>query len=136
MAKPLRDTIDITDFDMYRPCIHCGSPECDPDQMELWVGHLVSCHGYTVVKDTPASRDGSRPRTITLNLVGWPENVRFKANARVIVRAGVHQRELVGRKGTVVGWIPSTAQFAVSFSEQPTFGIMEPADLIAAPSSM
>lgn len=80
MAKPLRDTNDITDFDMYRPCIHCGSPECDPDQMELWVGHLVSCHGYKVVKDTPASRDGSRPRTITLNLVGWPENVRFKAN--------------------------------------------------------
>ena len=132
MARPLRDTIEITDFDMHRPCVHCGSSECDPDQMEIWVSHLVSCHGYKVATDVPASRDGSRPRTITLHLIGWSEHARFKANQRVIVRAGVHQREFVGRKGTVVGWIPSTAQFAVSFSEQPTYGIMEPADLIAA----
>ena len=135
MAKPLRDTIDITDFDMYRPCIHCGSPECDPDQMELWVAHLVSCHGYKVIQDVPASRDGARPRTVTLNLVGWSETVRFKANERVIVRAGVLQRELVGRKGTVVGWDPSTAQFTVSFSERPNYSVMEAGDLIASPAS-
>ncbi len=51
MANPLRDTLEITEWDMHRPCTLCGSAECDPDEMDLWVTHLVTWHGYKVVED-------------------------------------------------------------------------------------
>ena len=129
MAQPLRDNVEITNFDIHRPCTFCGSADCDPDEMDIWVTHMATWHGYKVVEDTPASRDGERPRKIKLQLVGWSEHARFKANQHVTVRAGVQQRDFVGRKGTVVGYNPSTAQFAVSFAENPTYGVMEPGDL-------
>jgi hypothetical protein len=129
MAQPLPDTLDISDFDMHRPCEFCGSAECDPDEMDVWVTHMVTWHGYTILKDTPGDSKGERPRVITLKQVGWSEHARFQANQRVSVKAGVMQREFAHRKGTVVGYNPSTSEFAVSFSEKPSLGVLLPADL-------
>jgi len=129
MAQPLRESLEITDFDMHRPCEFCGSAECDPDEMDVWVKHLVAWHGYTLTKDTPGDAKGERPRVITLKQVGWSEHARFKANQRVTVKAGVMQREYAHRKGTVVGYNPATSEFAVSFSEKPILGLLMPGDL-------
>ena len=129
MATPLRENVDLTEWDMHRPCGFCGSADCDPDEMDVWVTHMVTWHGYKVVKDTPGSRDGERPRTVKLELVGWSEHAHFQANQRVTVRPGVQQRDLVGRHATVVGYNPSTAQFAVTFSEKPAYAVLEPKDL-------
>jgi hypothetical protein len=97
--------------------------------MDLWLTHMVTWHGYKVTKDLPGSPDGSRPRTIELVLVGWSEHAYFSANQRVVVRPGVLHRELVGRHGTVVGYNPSTAEFAVTFVEKPTCALLDPKDL-------
>jgi hypothetical protein len=125
----LRDTVELTEWDMHRPCVFCGSPDCDPDDMETWVSHMATWHGYKVTENVPASPKGDVPRTVRMKLVGWSEHTHFAANQQVRVKAGVQQRALVGRQGTVVGWNPSTAQYAVSFAEEPTVGILEPTDL-------
>ena len=129
MVTPLRDKMEISEWDMHHPCVFCGSPDCDPDEIDLWVTHMVTWHGYKVEKDVPGSRDGARPRTVFLSLVGWTEHAHFQANQRVTIRPGVGARELVGRHGTVVGYNPSTAEFAVTFAEQPTYAVLEPKDL-------
>jgi hypothetical protein len=129
MATPLREKVDITEWDMHRPCTFCGSPDCDPDEMDVWVTHMVTWHGYTVEKDIPGKADGSTPRTVRLQLVGWSEHAYFQANQRVTIRPGVTNRDLVGRHGTVVGYNPSTAEFAVTFSEKPTCAVLDPKDL-------
>jgi hypothetical protein len=129
MSNPLRETIEITDWDLHRPCTLCGSADCDPDEMDQWVTHMVSCHGYKVTDDVPAPRNGDKPRTIRLQQVGWSPHARFAANQRVNVRAGAYQREYAGRRGTVVGWNPSTSEFAVTFADKPTCGLLLPADL-------
>ncbi len=77
------------------------------------------------------SRNGDRARTIRLQQVGWSPHAKFAPNARVNVRAGVHQREYASRRGTVVGWNPSTSEFAVTFNEKPTCGVLLPGDLEA-----
>jgi hypothetical protein len=97
--------------------------------MDVWVTHMVTWHGYKAVSDTPGTRDGSRPRTVQLELVGWSEHAHFSANQRVTVRPGVFQRDLVGRSATVVGYNPSTAEFAVSFADNPTYAVLDPKDL-------
>jgi hypothetical protein len=129
MATPLREKLDISEWDMHRPCRFCGSPDCDPDEMDIWVTHMVTWHGYSVVGETPGTADGSTARTVHLQLVGWSEHAHFHANQRVTVRPGVINRELVGRHGTVVGYNPSTAEFAVTFSEKPTYAVLDPKDL-------
>lgn len=131
MATPLRDTIEITEWDMHRPCPYCGSAECDPDEMDVWVTHMVTWHGYKVVGETPGSADGERPRTARLQQVGWSPHAKFAANQRVTVKAAAYQREFAGRRGTVVGWNPSTAEFAVTFAEQPACGVLSPGELDA-----
>ena len=135
MAQPLRDTIEISDFDMHRPCGFCGSAECDPDEMDVWVTHMVTWHGYKVVSDTPGDRKGERPRIIALKQVGWSEHARFQANQRVTVKAGVMRREYAHRHGTVVGYNPATSEFAVAFTEKPTLGVLLPADLEVSTSA-
>ena len=129
MASLLRETLEISEFDMHRPCTFCGSAECDPDEMDLWITHLVTWHGYTVAEDRAASGDGAEPRTVKLQQVGWSPHAKFAANQRVNVRAGAYQREFAGRRGMVVGWNPSTSEFAVSFAEKPNSGLLLPADL-------
>jgi hypothetical protein len=129
MATPLRETIEISDSDMHRPCMFCGSAECDPDEMDIWVTHLVTWHGYKVAEDVPGSANGERPRTIRLQQVGWSPHAKFAANQRVHVKAAAFQREYAGRRGTVVGWNPATAEFAVTFTDKPTSGLLLPADL-------
>jgi hypothetical protein len=129
MAGILRETLEITEFDMHRPCTFCGSAECDPDEMDVWVTHLVTWHGYTVAEDKPASEDGEQPRTVKLQQVGWSPHAKFAANQRVSVRHGAFQREFAGRRGMVVGWNPSTSEFAVAFPEKPNCGVLLPADL-------
>ena len=131
MAQPLRDSIEISEWDMHRPCVFCGSPECDPDEMDLWITHMVTWHGYKVDQDTPADPKGNAPRTVKMRLVGWSTHARFAANQRVTVRAAVLQREFAHRHGTVVGYNPSTSEFAVTFSDTPTYGVLLPADLEA-----
>jgi len=135
MANPLRDTIEISDSDMHRPCTFCGGPECDPDEMDLWVTHLATWHGYKVTEDKPGSANGERPRTIQLQQVGWSPHARFAANQRVNVKAGAFQREYAGRHGMVVGWNPSTSEFAVTFADKPTSGLLLPGDLEVSTSS-
>src|SRR5688500_17712367 len=115
MANPLRDTIEITDWDMHRPCMVCGSAECDPDEMDTGVTHLVTWHGYKVTEDVPASAAGDRPRTVRLQQVGWSPHAKFAANQRVKVKLAAFQRDYAGRRGTLVGWNPATAEFAVTF---------------------
>ena len=129
MASLLRDTLEINEWDMHRPCTFCGSADCDPDEMDVWVTHMVTWHGYTVAEDVAASRDGERPRTIRLQQVGWSPHAKFAANQHVNVRAGAYQREYAGRRGMVVGWNPSTSEFAVTFTEKPSCGLLLPADL-------
>jgi hypothetical protein len=129
MARPLRDKLEITEWDMQHPCRFCGSPDCDPDEMDVWVTHLATWHGYKVIEDVPASRDGEKPRTVKLQQVGWSQHAPFAANQRAIIKPGVQQRELVGRHVTVVGYNPSEGQFAVSFDEPPGYAIVEPKDL-------
>jgi hypothetical protein len=134
MANILRETLEITEFDMHRPCAFCGSAECDPDEMDAWVAHLVTWHGYTVAGDRPASNDGQQPRTVKLQHVGWSPHAKFSANQRVDVRVTAYQREFAGRCGLVVGWNPSTSEFAVSFAEKPNCGLLLPGDLDARTS--
>jgi hypothetical protein len=134
MGNPLRETLEITDWDMHRPCALCGSPECDPDEMDLWVTHLVTWHGYKVTDDTPASSDGERPRTIRMQQVGWSPHAKFAANQAVSVRFGAFDRDYAGRRGIVVGWNPATAEFAVTFAGKPTSGVLLPNDLEALTS--
>jgi hypothetical protein len=129
MASLLRETLEISEFDMHRPCTFCGSAECDPDEMDVWITHLVTWHGYMVAEDRAASDDGAQPRTVKLQQVGWSPHAKFAANQRVNVRAGAYQREFAGRRGMVVGWNPSTSEFAVSFAEKPTSGLLSPGDL-------
>jgi hypothetical protein len=129
MVTPLRDKLVLSEWDMHHPCAFCGSADCDPDEMDLWVTHMVTWHGYKIVKDAPGARDGSRPRTVEMTLVGWSEHAHFSANQRVTIRPGVSVRELVGRHGTVVGYNPSTAEFAVTFAEKPTCAVLNPSDL-------
>ena len=129
MASLLRDTVEISEWDMHRPCTFCGSADCDPDEMDVWVTHMVTWHGYMVAEDVPASRDGERPRTIRLQQVGWSPHAKFAANQRVNVRAAAYQREYAGRRGMVVGWNPSTSEFAVAFTEKPSCGLLLPTDL-------
>ena len=129
MASSLRETLEITEFDMHRPCTFCGSAECDPDEMDVWVTHMVTWHGYTVAEDRPASANGERPRTVKLQQVGWSPHARVAANQKVHVRSAAFQREFAGRRGTVVGWNPSSSEYAVVFPEKPTTGLLLPADL-------
>jgi hypothetical protein len=129
MTEPLRNAIEISEWDMHHPCKFCGSPDCDPDEMDLWVSHMVTWHGYKVVQDVPGSLNGEKPRIIRLELVGWSEHAHFAANQRVTVRAGAQQRDLVGRHATVVGYNPSTAEYAVTFGERPPYAILDPRDL-------
>jgi hypothetical protein len=130
MAITLTDTIQITEWDMHRPCTFCGSAECDPDEMDGWITHLVTWHGYKVAEDVPAAANGEQPRTVRLQQVGWSPHAGFSANQRVTVRAGAFEREYAGRDGIVVGWNPSTSEFAVSFpAGKPTHGVLLPADL-------
>ena len=129
MASSLRETLEITEFDMHRPCTFCGSAECDPDEMDVWVTHMVTWHGYTVAEDRPASANGERPRTVKLQQVGWSPHAKFAANQKVHVRSATFQREFAGRRGTVVGWNPSSSEYAVVFPEKPTTGLLLPADL-------
>ena len=129
MATALRDKIEISEWDMHRPCTFCGSPECDPDEMDGWVTHMVTWHGYTVAKEVAASNDGAQPRKVRLQQVGWSPHARFGPNQRVRVRMGAFQREYAGREGTVVGWNPSTSEFAVTFSEKPSCVVLLPGDL-------
>jgi hypothetical protein len=129
MASTLRDTLEITEYDMHRPCTLCGSAECDPDEMDVWVTHLVTWHGYTVAEERPASADGERPRTVKLQQVGWSPHAKFAANQRVNVRAGAFQHEYAGRRGMVVGWNPSTSEFAIAFAEKPNCGVLLSNDL-------
>jgi hypothetical protein len=129
VQKPLRETLEITHWDMHHPCQYCGSPDCDPDEIDIWVNHLVTVHGYQVVDDIPGDAKGEKPRTVRLKLIGWTEHAKFAANQRVIVRAGVQQRHLVGQHATVVGWNPSTAEFAVSFDSGPDYAVLDPKDL-------
>jgi hypothetical protein len=60
----LHDELKITDFDLHRPCAYCGSAECDPDEMDVWVTHLATWHGYKVTDDKPGDAKGDRPRVI------------------------------------------------------------------------
>ena len=129
MGKPLRDTLEITEWDMHRPCSLCGSAECDPDEMDVWVTHLVTWHGYKVTEEVEASDDGQRPRTIRLKQVGWSQHARFSANQNVVVKVSAYQRDFAGRRGTVVGYNPATSEFAVTFAEKPTCGVLLPGDL-------
>jgi hypothetical protein len=131
MAQPLRETIEISSWDMHRPCAFCGSAECDPDEIDVWVTHMATWHGYKVVKDVPADRNGERPRIVKMQQVGWSPHARFSANQRVQVKAAVLQRQLAHRTGTVVGYNPSTSEFAVSFLEKPGYGVLLPSDLEA-----
>ncbi len=129
MAKPLNATLEITDWEMHRPCAFCGSPECDPDEMDVWVTHMVTWHGYKVMSDTPASRDGERPRIIRMEQIGWSPHARFAANQPVAVRAGAFDRDYAGRRGIVVGWNSATSEFAVTFAGKPATGLLLPNDL-------
>lgn len=132
MGKPLRDTLEITEWDMHRPCTLCGSADCDPDEMDVWVTHLVTWHGYKVSEDVAESRDGERPRTIRLQQVGWSPHARFAPNQSVNVKVSSHQRDFAGRRGTVVGYNPATSEFAVTFADKPTCGVMVPGELEAS----
>jgi hypothetical protein len=129
MAKPLHETLEITEWDMHRPCVFCGSPECDPDDMDLWIAHLATWHGYKVSKDTPGSADGAQPRTVRLQQVGWSPHARFAANQHVAVRYGAFDRAYAGRRGIVVGWNPATSEFAITFSGKPATGLLLSNDL-------
>ena len=131
MAQPLRENLEISEWDMHRPCVFCGSAECDPDEIDVWITHMVTWHGYKVTDDTPADAKGNAPRTVKMQLVGWSTHARFAVNQRVVVKAAVLQREFAHRHGTVVGYNPSTSEFAVTFSENPTHGVLLPADLEA-----
>lgn len=126
MTTPLRDTLEISEWDMHHPCAFCGSPDCDPDELDLWVTHMVTWHGYSVEKDEPGSPDGEKPHTVVLKLVGWSEHAHFTVNQRVVIRAGVPQRDLVGRHAMVVGYNPSTAEYAVTFADKPTYAVLDP----------
>jgi hypothetical protein len=129
MATSLKDSLQITEWDMHRPCVFCGSPECDPDEMDVWVTHLVTWHGYKVIEETSASADGEQPRAVRLQQVGWSPHAKFAPNQRVSVRSGAFDRDYAGRRGIVVGWNPATTEFAVTFASKPTSGVLLPADL-------
>ncbi len=129
MATPLKDVLQISEWDMHRPCVFCGSPECDPDDMDVWITHLVTWHGYKMAEETPASADGEQPRTVTLQQVGWSPHAKFAANQRVSVKFAAFDRGYAGRRGIVVGWNPATAEFAVTFASKPTNGLLLAADL-------
>ena len=128
----LRDEMKITDFDLHKPCSYCGSAECDPDEMDVWVTHLATWHGYKVTDDVQGDARGERPRVIKLKQVGWSEHARFQANQRVMVKAAVMQREYAHRTGTIVGYNPATSEFAIAFTDKPSPAVLLPSDLEAA----
>jgi hypothetical protein len=129
MGKPLRETLEISEWDMHRPCPLCGSAECDPDEMDVWVTHMANWHGYKVTEDVAASEDGESPRTVRLQQVGWSQHARFSPNQNVAVKVSAYQREFAGRRGTIVGYNPATSEFAVTFAEKPSCGVLLPNDL-------
>ena len=122
MARSLEPELTITDWDKPGPCELCGSPKRDPDNMDRWAEHLTTLHGYRVVEDRPRPVDGSQPRTIYLQLVGWSEKAKFQHNQRVNVKAESRPRDYAGRRGTVVGWNAPTSAYAVTFDEPPIYG--------------
>jgi hypothetical protein len=124
MAMSLEPTVLLSDHDELGPCPLCGSQERNPDDMSKWAAHLTELHGYSVVEDTPRPPDGSKPRTIRLELTGWSTKAKFRPNQRVNVKADSRPRDYAGRRGTVVGWHPGTSEYVVRFDEDPVYGFL------------
>ncbi len=97
MARSLEPDLTITDWESPGLCELCGSPGRDPDNMDRWAEHLTTLHGYRVVEDQPRPVDGSQPRTMRLQLVGWSKTAKFQHNQRVNVKAE-------SRPGNYAGW--------------------------------
>ena len=122
MARSLEPDLTITDWESPGLCELCGSPGRDPDNMDRWAEHLTTLHGYRVVEDQPRPVDGSQPRTMRLQLVGWSKKAKFQHNQRVNVKAESRPRDYAGRRGTVVGWYALASEYAVTFDERPICG--------------
>lgn len=130
MAIRLPDVVTITDYDDHLPCRFCvmDLAETDPDNMDRWVAHLTTYHGYRVVEDLSRAQT-NRARTIRLQEVGWSDRAKFTPNQRVHVKSDSQPRDYAGRRGTVVGWNPRGTEYAVAFDEHPTLGWLDSATL-------